>query len=471
MKPEYLQVASEVFHDTGINITSEGRRHLGAAIGSKSFINNYMEEKVTQWDNEVNQLATIAATHPQASYAAFTHGFINKWTYCMRTNPHLTSSLQPLEDAIRQCLIPAITGRTAISDLDRELFSLPVRLGGLNIPNPTIISPQEYHASLKVTAPLVDIIYQQTGQLDYDTEMEQRASKSEVRKEKREAQSAIVDRLHPLLPPTLQKLMHMASEKGASSWLAALPVESHGFSLHKGAFRDAISLRYGWQPSLLPTTCICGKSFTVDHALNCPTGVFPSIRHNEIRDLTVNLMAEVCHDVCVEPSLQPLCGEHLSYATANREDAARLDVRARGFWGLRQQCAFFDVRVFNPTALSCRNLQMDACYRRHEGEKRRAYEQRIREVEHGSFTPLVFSTSGGMGRAATVAYKQLASLLAAKREQPYCIVMGWLRCHLSFALLHSAVMCLRGSRSRQGHASHLDTPVDLVVSEGHIPTA
>ena len=209
----------------------------------------------------------------------------------------------------------------------------------------------------------------------------------------------------------------------------------------------------------------------MDHALNCPTGGFPSIRHNEIRDLTANLIAEVCHDVCVDPSLQPLCGEHLSYATSNREDTARLDVSARCFWGLRQQCAFFDVRVFNPTAPSCRNLQMDACYRRHEEEKRRAYEQRIREVEHGSFTPLVFSTSGGMGQAATVAYERLASLLAAKHEQPYCIVMGWLRCHLSFALLRSAVMCLRGSRSRQGHASHLDTPVDLVVSEGHIPTA
>ena len=145
----------------------------------------------------------------------------------------------------------------------------------------------------------------------------------------------------------------------------------------------------------------------------------------------------MCGAIC-----SPLCGEHLSYATANREDAARLDVRARG---LRQQCAFFDVRVFNPTAPSYRNLQMDACYRRHEGEKHRAYEQCIREVEHGSFTPLVFSTSGGMGRAATIAYKRLTSLLASKREQPYCIVMGWLRCHLSFALLRSAVMCLRGS--------------------------
>ena len=224
------------------------------------------------------------------------------------------------------------------------------------------------------------------------------------------------------------------------------------------------------QPSLLPTTCVCGKPFTVDHALNFPTGGFPTIRHNEIRDVTANLMSEVCHDVSVEPLLQPLSGEHLSYATANREDAARLDVKARGFWGLTQQRAFFDVRVFNPTAPSCRRLQMAACYRRHEEEKRRAYEQRVREVEYGSFTPLVFSTSGGMGRAATVTYKRLASLLTAKREQPYCVVMGWLRCHLSFALLRSAVMCLRGYRSRKGHVPHSDTPVDLVVRESRIPS-
>ena len=98
-------------------------------------------------------------------------------------------------------------------------------------------------------------------------------------------------------------------------------------------------------------------------------------------------MSEVWHDVSVEPVLQPLTGEHLSLATANREDSARLDVRACGFWGLQQQSAFFDVRVFNPCAPSCRGTQMDAYYRRHEGEKCRAYEQRVREVERGSFTP------------------------------------------------------------------------------------
>jgi len=58
------------------------------------------------------------------------------------------------------------------------------------------------------------------------------------------------------------------------------------------------------------------------------------------------------------------------------------------------------------------NLTPSVCYRKHEQEKKRAYEQRIREAEHSSFTPLVFLATGGMGREATCFYKQLASMLA-----------------------------------------------------------
>ena len=114
-------------------------------------------------------------------------------------------------------------------------------------------------------------------------------------------------------------------------------------------------------------------------------------------------------------------------------------------------------------------LQLETCYRRHENEKRRAYEQRVRELENGSFTPLFFSTSRGMGKAAKITYKRLASLLSIKCEQPYSLVMGWLRCRLSFSLLRSAVMCLRGCRSKKGHIPLSDTHIELVVHEGRLP--
>ncbi len=51
------------------------------------------------------------------------------------------------------------------------------------------------------------------------------------------------------------------------------------------------------------------KRLTLEHVLSCPKGGFPSIRRNEIRDLSAQLMSEVCHNVLIEPDLQPITGE------------------------------------------------------------------------------------------------------------------------------------------------------------------
>ena len=201
--------------------------------------------------------------------------------------------------------------------------------------------------------------------------------------------------------------------------------------------------------------------------MSCPHGAFPIIRHNNVRDLTAKLMSEVCHDVQVEPHLQPLSGKLLHYKSAVHEDDARVDIRAAGFWGCRHHRSFFDVRVFNAFAES---NQSAANFRRHENDKRRAYEERVREVEQGSFTPLVFSSSGGMGKAATVTYRRLASLLSDKWNSLYSVIMGWLHCSLGFSLLRSSLMCLRGSRSKAGSPG-VPAAVDLAVAEGRLATS
>ena len=59
------------------------------------------------------------------------------------------------------------------------------------------------------------------------------------------------------------------------------------------------------------------------------------------------------------------------------------------------------------------------CYRSNEQEKKRENEERVREIEHGSFAPLVISISGGMGPIATTVYKRMASLIAEKPNHPY----------------------------------------------------
>ena len=196
------------------------------------------------------------------------------------------------------------------------------------------------------------------------------------------------------------------------------------FSLHKGAFKDAICLRYGWKLPNTSTKCSCGTAFSTDHAIICPKGGFPTIGHNELRDVTASLLSEVCHNVATEPRLQPLSGTH---RTAITSDDARLDIRARGFWSAAQD-AYFDVRVFHQNAPSNRSGSLSAAYKKHEDIKKRAYGQRVRDVECGVFTPLVFSTTGGMGREATTFYKRLADMLARKQRKPYPVVISWLRC-------------------------------------------
>ena len=104
-----------------------------------------------------------------------------------------------------------------------------------------------------------------------------------------------------------------------------------------------------------------------------------------------------------------------------------------------------------------------------ELEKRRMYEERIREIEHGSFIPLVFSCSGGMGPlVATIVYKRLASLISEKSSQTYSMTLYWLRCKLSFSLLHSATTCLRGSRSSYHCFRFSDTAINLACTESHL---
>ena len=125
------------------------------------------------------------------------------------------------------------------------------------------------------------------------------------------------------------------------------------------------------------------------------------------------------------------------------------------------------VRDYQPYAPSNRRPQPSACYRTHEASKKRAYERRILEVEHASFTPLIFSATGGLGREATVVYKRIAAQLSAKWGHSYSSTMAWIRCHLSFSLLRSSIMCIRGARSTIGHAFN-HSPVDLITKVAQV---
>ena len=138
-------------------------------------------------------------------------------------------------------------------------------------------------------------------------------------------------------------------------------------------------------------------------------------------------------NVSLEPTLKPLDGEQLA-PTANSSESAGVDIKAGGFWGeSRHECAFFDVRVIYPHARSHRHRSLPEIYRSQEQEKRRQYEERILTVERGTFTPLVFSATGGAGPAATL------SLLETAGRQVCVTKVIFIRTHAELAKMSSVV--------------------------------
>jgi len=304
-----------------------GHPHLSSHTSKRRSING--------WIQEIDQLSAIAQSQPHAAYAAFTHGLSSKWSFLSRTIPNIGDLFQPLEDSIHQKFLPPSLAKT------RDLLATPVRLGGLGITTPSRLSSNLYTSSLNITSPLTKLILDQSTTYPPQARISQTKARTRAHNLNRQLQSKQAQELKSTLPSDLERVVTASSsEKGASSWLSALPIDEHGFALHKGAFSDALCLRYGWRPPHLPSLCVCGAKFTVQHSLNCPRGGFPSIRHNEIHDITADLLNEVCHNVETEPCLQPITGEHLYYKSANREDGARLDVVAESFWGRDRQRAF-----------------------------------------------------------------------------------------------------------------------------------
>ena len=109
------------------------------------------------------------------------------------------------------------------------------------------------------------------------------------------------------------------------------------------------------------------------------------------------MMLEVCKDTEMEPNLTLLSGEELQDRTSNNSNKERADIRTRGFWE-QGQTTFYGLQVFDPNACRYRNNSLQNCYVMNEQEKSRAYNERTLQIDHGRFTPLVFSINGSMGR-------------------------------------------------------------------------
>ena len=125
------------------------------------------------------------------------------------------------------------------------------------------------------------------------------------------------------------------------------------------------------------------------------------------------------------------------------------------------------VRACHPNADSYKDLTPEQVYRLNENEKKRMYKRRVLEVEEASFMPLVFTTTGGMGRECLTYHSRLAELISIKKGEDDAKTLTWIRGKVTFSILSSALLCIRGSRSnrrRTNNVKDIDADVELVRS-------
>ena len=173
VKEELVDEAKALFQGSGVAITIKGKRHLGASIGTRTFVESYVQEKVSGWIHEVERLSSIALTQPHAAYAAFTHGL--GLSQMLRICPN--HSRKPSDKRLYHLSL----AKNAFSDTNRELMALPVRLGGLGIIDPTKRTSTHYHQSERITAPLVALILQQCNTIQPETKAEQIRARNNAR--------------------------------------------------------------------------------------------------------------------------------------------------------------------------------------------------------------------------------------------------------------------------------------------------
>ena len=168
-------------------------------------------------------------------------GYRHKFTYYIRTTNNISHLLKPVEDVIRYKFIYALCEGRHCNDIERQLLSLPIRLGGLGIINVMEIAEIIYANSTKVTRNLTSSICIQKKQTL--CKQTQNIIKTKIKKERLENHTSIINNIRKHLTSEELKANDIAQSPGTSSWLSTLPIQDDGFNLTKREFFDAIRLR------------------------------------------------------------------------------------------------------------------------------------------------------------------------------------------------------------------------------------
>ena len=183
----------------------------------------------------------------------------------------------------------------------------------------------------------------------------------------------------------------------------------------------------------------CKSPITLQHALACKKGDLLTLRHTEIRDAVGELASLVWKDVQREPVIR-------EYSPQDNTLALIADLFCPGVY-VRQGGAYFDIRVSITDAISYQSRSPMSVLHSAEVEKKIKYSDACQE-RHMSFTPFVVSVDGMLAPEFASFLRRIGEALSTKWEKPYSKTMNWVKCRLSFAVLHASSVCFRGTRTK-----------------------
>ena len=161
--------------------------------------------------------------------------------------------------------------------MERKLLSRPVKYGGMDIVIFCDIAEDDYSNSRAVTASPIKLQLEQNTVYSVNRE-EIKMLKTNIKLEKLRQNTKKLNVIGCSLSDEKLKLNDTHQGNGASIWLSMLPLRDEGYCLNKQEFWDLVKLRYGWPLSRLPTQCICGTQYDVQHALSCKKDSFITLR-------------------------------------------------------------------------------------------------------------------------------------------------------------------------------------------------
>ena len=130
---------------------TQGARVLGSVIGSSEARKNFLKGAEIKYTKSLDRLGQFALTSPQNAHACFTKQVQQKLSFLTRITPSIDGVLDKVEERLGR-VKPNIVGKEIVQE-EGEIFSLPLRIGGLNI-----ALRQDFHKnheqSIELSSPL-----------------------------------------------------------------------------------------------------------------------------------------------------------------------------------------------------------------------------------------------------------------------------------------------------------------------------